>query len=190
MTPGLLWEEHRDEAARDGLVPRSHDAFCRGHEAFVAARGAASHLEHKPGQVMEVDRGGTPMWLTDEGTGESTRCRLFVATLPYSQHGCVEATPGLRTAGYKDHDSTFYRPRSRPHRPVMHGAPTTRAPCQSLAQDHSQPSSAMRLRMDSLPSMCIILELYTTRSNAKSYVMRSPGRRARPGRSNAPANFA
>ena len=28
------------------------------------------------------------------------------------------------------------------------------------------------------------------RSNAKSYVMRSPGRRARPGRSNAPANFA
>ena len=88
MTPGLLWEEHRDEAARDGLVPRSHDAFCRGHEAFVAARDAASHLEHKPGQVMEVDRGGTPMWLTDEGTGESTRCRLFVATLPYSQHGC------------------------------------------------------------------------------------------------------
>ena len=28
------------------------------------------------------------------------------------------------------------------------------------------------------------------RSNAKSYVMRSPSRRARPGRSNAPANFA
>ena len=28
------------------------------------------------------------------------------------------------------------------------------------------------------------------RSNAKSYVMRSPGRRARPGRSNAPASFA
>ena len=28
------------------------------------------------------------------------------------------------------------------------------------------------------------------RSNAKPYVMRSPGRRARPGRSNAPANFA
>jgi len=28
------------------------------------------------------------------------------------------------------------------------------------------------------------------RSNAKSYVMRSPGRRARLSRSNAPANFA
>lgn len=96
VTSGLLWEEHRDEAARDGLVSRSHDAFCRGHEAFVAARGAANHLEHKPGQVMEVDRGGTPMWLTDEDTGESTRCRLFVATLSYSQHGYVEATPGMR----------------------------------------------------------------------------------------------
>lgn len=96
VTPGLLWEEHRDEAARDGLVSKSNDAFCRGHEAFVAARGAANHLEHKPGQVMEVDRGGTPMWLTDEDTGESTRCRLFVATLSYSQHGYVEATPGMR----------------------------------------------------------------------------------------------
>ena len=95
VTPGLLWEEHRDEAARDGLVPRSHDTFCRGHEAFVAARGAANHLEHKPGQVTGVDRGGTPMWLTDEDTGESTRCHLFVATLPYSQHGYVEATSGM-----------------------------------------------------------------------------------------------
>ena len=36
------------------------------------------------------------MWLTDEDTGESTRCRLFVATLPYSRLGCVEATPGMR----------------------------------------------------------------------------------------------
>ena len=49
VTPGLLWEEHRDEAARDGLVSKSNDTFCRGHEAFVAARGAANHLEHKPG---------------------------------------------------------------------------------------------------------------------------------------------
>ena len=86
----------------------------------------------------------------------------------------------LRTAGYKDHDSTFCRPRSKPHRPVMHGAPTTRAPCQSLAQDHSQPSSAMRLRMDSLPSMCIILELYTTRSMTASASAPSPMRSCQP----------
>ena len=86
----------------------------------------------------------------------------------------------VRTAGYKDHDSTFCRPRSKPHRPVMHGAPTTRAPCQSLAQDHSQPSSAMRLRMDSLPSMCIILELYTTRSMTASASAPSPMRSCQP----------
>ena len=122
----------------------------------------------------------------------STRASASLSELnstPVQRYAC-RGVDMVRTAGYKDHDSTFCRPRSKPHRPVMHGAPTTRAPCQSLAQDHGQPSSAMRLRMDSLPSMCIILELYTTRSNAKSYVMRSPGRRARPGRSNAPANFA
>lgn len=100
-------------------------------------------------------------------------------TLLSPQAGNVLASQ-LRTAGYKDHDSTFCRPRSKPHRPVMHGAPTTRAPCQSLAQDHSQPSSAMRLRMDSLPSMCIILELYTTRSMTASASAPSPMRSCQP----------
>ena len=129
-------------------------------------------------------------WLFLAGLASATVYLVLVLTNKADDFGGGLCLGIVRTAGYKDHDSTFCRPRSKPHRPVMHGAPTTRAPCQSLAQDHSQPSSAMRLRMDSLPSMCIILELYTTRSNAKSYVMRSPGRRARPGRSNAPANFA
>ena len=104
-----------------------------------------------------------------------------LAPIPHQKaHSVCEQSRRLRTAGYKDHDSTFCRPRSKPHRPVMHGAPTTRAPCQSLAQDHGQPSSAMRLRMDSLPSMCIILELYTTRSMTASASAPSPMRSCQP----------
>ena len=119
---------------------------------------------------------------------ELSRCGLldvkWADNSPYlvavTDMGRTYANGWLRTAGYKDHDSTFCRPRSKPHRPVMHGAPTTRAPCQSLAQDHSQPSSAMRLRMDSLPSMCIILELYTTRSMTASASAPSPMRSCQP----------
>ena len=39
VTPGLPWEEHRDEAARDGLVPRSHDALCRGPRGLRRGQG-------------------------------------------------------------------------------------------------------------------------------------------------------
>ena len=112
----------------------------------------------------------------------STRASASLSELnstPVQRYAC-RGVDMVRTAGYKDHDSTFCRPRSKPHRPVMHGAPTTRAPCQSLAQDHSQPSSAMRLRMDSLPSMCIILELYTMRSMTASASAPSPMRSCQP----------
>ncbi len=92
----ILWEEYRDQAAADGLVPKSHATFCRGYHGFVRARNVTNHLEHKPGQVMEVDWNGTTMRLVDEFTGEVSKARLFVATLPYSQHGYVEATLDMR----------------------------------------------------------------------------------------------
>lgn len=96
VTLKLLWEELRDEAARDGLVAKSYNTFCRGYQSWVTARGVTNHLEHKPGQVMEVDWNGTPMWLTDPATDEVTRAHLFVATLPYSQYSYVEATLDMR----------------------------------------------------------------------------------------------
>ena len=96
VTLKLLWEELRDEAARDGMVAKGYNTFCRGYKSWVAARGVTNHLEHKPGQVMEVDWNGTPMWLTDPATGDVTKCHLFVATLPYSQYSYVEATLDMR----------------------------------------------------------------------------------------------
>lgn len=95
VTPGPLWEEHRDGAIRDGLAPEGHDTLRGGHRSYAGARGVTNHPGHKPGQVMEVDRDGTPMWPAGE-EGEATKCHLLVATLPYSQHGYVEATPGMR----------------------------------------------------------------------------------------------
>ena len=95
VTPGPLWEEHRDGAIRDGLAPEGHDTLRGGHRSYAGARGVTNHPGHKPGQVMEVDRDGTPMWPAG-GEGEATKCHLLVATLPYSQHGYVEATPGMR----------------------------------------------------------------------------------------------
>ena len=70
VTLKLLWEELRDEAARDGMVAKGYNTFCRGYKSWVAARGVTNHLEHKPGQVMEVDWNGTPMWLRTAGSSD------------------------------------------------------------------------------------------------------------------------
>lgn len=61
VTPGPLWEEHRDGAIRDGLAPEGHDTLRGGHRSYAGARGATNHPGHKPGQVTGVDRDGTPM---------------------------------------------------------------------------------------------------------------------------------
>lgn len=92
----ILWEEYRDRAVARDLVPKSHATFCRGYRAYAASHNVTNHLEHRPGQVMEVDWSGTTMRLVDEFAGEVAKARLFVATLPYSQHGYVEATPDMR----------------------------------------------------------------------------------------------
>jgi transposase len=92
----ILWEEYRDQAMAEEIVPKSYTTFCRGYRGYVASHNVTNHLEHRPGQVMEVDWNGTTMRLVDEFTGEVTKAHLFVVTLPYSQYSYVEATQDMR----------------------------------------------------------------------------------------------
>lgn len=92
----LLHEELRDRAHEEGLLCKSYATFCRGYAEFVAAKRVTNHLDHKPGQVMEVDWSGTAMRLVDPFTGEVSKAYLFVACLPYSQMTYVEATLDMK----------------------------------------------------------------------------------------------
>ena len=96
VTQKLLWEEYRDEAGAKGLAAVSYTSFCRGYKRYVTGRNVTNHLEHNPGQVMEVDWSGPTMKLVSEATGEVSKAYLFVATLPYSQYTYVEATADMR----------------------------------------------------------------------------------------------
>ena len=49
------------------------------------------HLNHKPGEIMQVDRAGDTASVTDTDTGEIIPAYVFVATLPYSGYSYVEA---------------------------------------------------------------------------------------------------
>ncbi len=92
----LLFEEHCDEARERNLAHKSYTTFCRGYRDHVTSRRVTSHIEHKPGQAMEVDWNGTRMHLACEATGEASVAYLFVATLPYSQYSYVEATLDMK----------------------------------------------------------------------------------------------
>lgn len=92
----LLYEELKDKAREEGLLVKSYTTFCRGYSEFVAAKNVTNHLEHKPGQVMEVDWSGATMRLVDPFTAEIAKVYLFVACLPYSQMTYVEATLDMK----------------------------------------------------------------------------------------------
>ena len=49
------------------------------------------HLNHKPGEVMQVDWAGDTAAVIDTDTGEIIPAYVFVATLPYSGYSYVEA---------------------------------------------------------------------------------------------------
>ena len=49
------------------------------------------HLNHKPGEIMQVDWAGDTASVIDTVTGEIIPAYLFVASLPYSGYAYVEA---------------------------------------------------------------------------------------------------
>lgn len=49
------------------------------------------HLNHKPGEIMQVDWAGDTAAVIDTDTGEVIPAYVFVATLPYSGYSYVEA---------------------------------------------------------------------------------------------------
>lgn len=96
VTLKLLWEEYHAQCLKDGSAHVSYPTFSRGYSDYVTVRNVTNHLEHKPGQTMEVDWSGARMKLVNPETGEITMVYLFVAVLPYSQYTYAEATLDMK----------------------------------------------------------------------------------------------
>lgn len=67
-----------------------YSQFCNLYQQFVAATKATLHVEHKPGERMEVDWAGTTASLQDAITGKPIPVYMFVAVLPCSGYAYVE----------------------------------------------------------------------------------------------------
>lgn len=91
VTLQLLWLEYCDKCISGGATPYQLTQFKKYYREYAAQTKATMHLSRKPGELMEVDWAGQTAAITDDTTGEVIDAYVFVAVLPYSGYGYVEA---------------------------------------------------------------------------------------------------
>ena len=91
VTLSLLWVEYCEQCRLTGKLPYKSTQFNKYYSDYVHKTKATMHLEHKPGETMQVDWAGQTALLIDTDTGEHIKAYVFVAVLPYSGYAYVEA---------------------------------------------------------------------------------------------------
>ena len=87
ITRELLWQEYR------GQNPQGYgySQFCQHLQDQQLIHKAVMHLEHKPGETLQIDFAGDKLSYVDHLTGEIIRCPVLVCTMPYSNFCYIEA---------------------------------------------------------------------------------------------------
>jgi transposase len=91
VTLQLLWLEYCDKCRDNGEAPYQLTQFKKYYRDFAVKTKATMHLNHKPGEIMEVDWAGQTAGITDADTGGIIPAYVFVSVLPYSGYAYTEA---------------------------------------------------------------------------------------------------
>lgn len=91
VTLNLLWLEYCDSCRSGGEIPYQSTQFNKYYNDFLVKKNATMHLNHKPGEIMQVDWAGDTAAVINTDTGEAIPAYIFVAALPYSGYSYVEA---------------------------------------------------------------------------------------------------
>jgi transposase len=90
VTLTLLWNEYFEHCRMENSRPLMYAAFCNQYQQFAAKHKATLHVEHKPGERMEVDWAGDTASLKDNINGRPIPVYVFVAVLPCSCYAYAE----------------------------------------------------------------------------------------------------
>jgi transposase len=90
VTLTLLWNEYFEQCRLENSRPLMYSGFCNQYQQFAVRHKATLHVEHKPGERMEVDWAGDTASLTDNITGKPIPVYMFVAVLPCSGYAYAE----------------------------------------------------------------------------------------------------
>ena len=96
VTKKLLWQEYVDGCQLSGKIPLQYSQFCDRFMKHLNTEKATMHLNHRPGEAIEVDWAGTTVPIINPDTGEISKAYLFVATLPFSQKSYVDLTSDMK----------------------------------------------------------------------------------------------
>jgi transposase len=55
VTLSLLWSEYCEACRLEGSLPLMYTQFCLHYRQYAVIHKATFHIEHKPGEHMEVD---------------------------------------------------------------------------------------------------------------------------------------
>ena len=100
VTLTLLWTEYCEKVRTDGGIPYSYTQFCDKYRRWARVTKATMRIEHKPGDAMQVDWAGDPLYITDPVTGEEEPTYIFVAVLPCSWYTYAEACTDMKTENW------------------------------------------------------------------------------------------
>jgi len=84
VTLSLLWVEYCEQCRAAGEIPYQSTQFNKYYAEYVHKTKATMHLEHKPGETMQVDWAGQASGFINTDTGEVIPAYLFVSVLPYN----------------------------------------------------------------------------------------------------------
>ena len=85
VTLMFLWEEYCQASQKAGDRHYQYTQFRKYYADYAIKDKVTIRIEHKPGELMEVDWAGTKLQYQDPGTGLFVKASLFVAVLPSSQ---------------------------------------------------------------------------------------------------------
>ena len=92
----LLWTEYCNRCEQDRTTPYMYTQFCERYRHWARLTKATMRIQHKPGDVMQVDWAGNTLEIHDPVTGDVDKGYLFVAVLPCSCYAYVEVCADMR----------------------------------------------------------------------------------------------
>jgi transposase len=90
VTLSLLWVEHCQQCRSNNQLPYKQTQFYKYFRQYNNISKATMHINHKPGEVMEVDWAGDTAGIINTDTGEMIAVYIFVAALPHSGYTYAE----------------------------------------------------------------------------------------------------
>lgn len=96
----LLWTEYCENAYVNEETPYMYTHFCKQYRRWAKLTKATMRIQHKPGDVMQVDWAGATIPLHDAISGLVYPIYLFVAVLPCSCRAFVAPCKDMKSEAW------------------------------------------------------------------------------------------